>query len=162
MMRRVVSVVAIALALSMLPNCLDATAIALDISTSSDCSVVQTNAVEIAAGTPGNDSSEVTASTMQCSGGTVGTIVLLPSGAGDQVGIRVMLGVTVPTDDCAPPMFDGCIVARRIVSYVSHTTVTVPIDLDPACVGNACSPLQTCLAGSCVDAGVMCTDSVCQ
>jgi len=162
MRRRLPSLLTIALALSTLSSCLEATSIVLEISTSVDCSVVQANGVAIAVGMPGDDSTSSSAETVQCSSGSVGTIVLVPSGADNQVGVRVMLGLSGSTNNCKSPNFDGCIVARRIVSYVAHTTITVPVELDPSCANQPCSPVETCVSGSCVPAGVMCTNGVCQ
>ena len=146
--------VAIVAAVS-LSDCLDPTEIRVVISTDVACS--QVNSTAIAVGKPGDDSTVTNAKTSACSDdGGIGTIVLTPShGIDDDVGIRVTLGVgAMAADQCVAPKFAGCIVARRSLPYYPHTPLTLPIDMQQACLDDFCDPSSTCVNGSCVDAGV--------
>jgi hypothetical protein len=77
--------------------------------------------------------------------GGVGNLFLIPSGGGSgPVAIRVVLGVTRPTSECAPPWYDGCIVARRRLSYRPRTSLRLPILLSSACLDVPCDEESTC------------------
>jgi hypothetical protein len=102
--------------------------------------------------------------TQSCSDdGGIGTLFVVPSGGFDvDVGIRATLGVTADADQCTPPEFAGCVVARRSLEYTPHHRLVLPISLTQACVGHPCDPSSTCVGGVCVDAGVPeCVDDTC-
>jgi hypothetical protein len=143
-------------------SCLAPTEIVLVLSTDVACAVVAQNGVAIALGAPGDEDSGIATSTKLCSDdGGIGTAVLLPHTSLDQpIGIRVTLGVDAAADNCGPS-FAGCIVARRSLRFDPHTPLTLPIDLDQACIGVPCTPDSTCVSGSCVEAGVECDGSSC-
>ncbi|MDB5216727.1 MAG: Xanthine/uracil/thiamine/ascorbate permease family protein [Myxococcaceae bacterium] len=98
--------------------------------------------------------------------GLVGTLVVTPGGTGGTIvvaaGVRVG-GMPAPDPaSCAlPANVKSCIIARRSFSFLDHTSLTLPVELDPLCVGQACDPASTCFKGSCVDASVTCNDSAC-
>jgi hypothetical protein len=143
-------------------SCLAPTEIMLVLSTDFACSVVSQNSIAIAVGDPGDDDSGIATTTKLCADdGGVGTIAILPHASVDQpIGIRVTLGVDAAADNCGPN-FQGCIVARRSLRFDPHAQLTLPIDLDQACIGVPCTPNSTCVSGSCVDAGVECDDASC-
>lgn len=143
-------------------SCLQPTEIIIELSTDVACSDVAQNGVAVAVGEPGNDSNDVAASTMNCVDGGIGLLVVVPSGAGPAVGIRVTLGVDASVEDCNEGNgFAGCIVARRALLYVPHHPLTLPIELQAACLGKVCDPSSTCFNGTCVDAGVTCANDTC-
>src|SRR5689334_6114161 len=76
-----------------------------------------------------------------CDGSSnVGTAVLSPSGDGDRVAI-VVRGNATPNDA------NNEIIARRELTYVTGSSVTVRVDLRPPCARNPCpSPDETCVA----------------
>src|SRR5690606_23017669 len=41
------------------------------------------------------------------------------------------------------------------------TPLTLPIHLDPLCIGKSCDPASTCFKGTCVDASAICRGSDC-
>jgi hypothetical protein len=152
-MRLRVAIVA-AMALS---DCLDPTEIIVVISTDVPCSQVTSTA--IAVGKPGDDKNFTSAKTTACADdGGIGTIVVLPShGIDDAVGIRVTLATLgAQADTCISPTFDGCIVARRSLSYYPHHPLTLPIAMQQICESQKCDPFSTCVNGSCIDAGPSC------
>lgn len=98
--------------------------------------------------------------------GLLGTLVVTPGGAGGTIvvaaGVRVGGAPAPDPAECATVAHAGsCIVARRSFSFLDHTSLTLPIELDPLCVGQACDPASTCFKGSCVDATVSCVGADC-
>jgi hypothetical protein len=98
--------------------------------------------------------------------GLIGTLVVTPGGAGGTIvvaaGVRVGGAPAPDPAECATAANKGsCIVARRSFSFLDHTSLTLPIELDPLCVGQACDPASTCFKGSCVDATVSCVGADC-
>jgi hypothetical protein len=97
--------------------------------------------------------------------------VLVPADDDDAAfGVRVVGGVEFDAEkDCtvengfapepqpgAPefPYKTGCIVARRTLSFIPHTPLTLPIVLRDDCIGVPCGPSETCVHGSCVSSNV--------
>lgn len=98
--------------------------------------------------------------------GLIGTLVITPGGAGGTIvvaaGVRVGGAPAPDPAECATAASaKSCIVARRSVSFLDHRSLTLPIELDPLCVGQACDPASTCFKGSCVDATVTCVGAEC-
>ena len=86
----------------------------------------------------------------------LGDLVFLPgddkSGA---IRILVVMGVTKDPRSCSIDAPDGCIFARRKLSFVPYRTLTLPMSVRSACIGIACSDDTTCNAlGQCVSAEV--------
>lgn len=123
--------------------------------------------------------------TKACSPGdganAIGTLVLLPGSDRDAVDVVVVAGVsrlgdasnTMSAEECAallaekPPAADAgkaaapCIVARRRLSFVRGSRLTLPVELETACVGVLCDEDSTCADGSCVPAEVACEGGTC-
>ncbi len=143
-------------------SCLAPTEIVLQLSTDVDCSYVEGNGVAIAVGPAGVDTNYPNTTTHGCVDGGVGTLVVLPSAATGPVGIRVTLGIDASVESCnAGDDFAGCIVARRALEYDPHQPLTLPIELQRACIGKVCDPTSTCFDGQCVDASVPCDGASC-
>jgi hypothetical protein len=86
--------------------------------------------------------------------GTVGSVVLVPSGSDDgALAIKIVAGFGQPVDQCAQGG-PGCIVARRSLRYVPHTPLHVPVLLQASCAGVRCQDTETCVASACVPAAV--------
>jgi hypothetical protein len=142
-------------------SCLDPTEIVLEIGTDVACSVVAQNGVAITVGRTGDDGGVAIMTNLCASDGGIGSLAITPSGAvDDPIGIRVVLGVDASVDACGPN-YEGCIVARRALRFDPHTPLTLPIDLDQACIGVPCTPDSTCVSGSCVDASIGPCTGVC-
>jgi len=76
--------------------------------------------------------------------GRVGTLALLPSG---RVDARVQIAVVgAGGGACTDPATTEaqCIVSRRVLSFVQHRRLDLPIFLDSACAGHVCPTGQTC------------------
>ena len=98
----------------------------------------------------------VRSTTTTCVGGKVGALVIVPSGANDEpIAFRVVAGVDQPFEDClAETPGPKCIVARRSLHFLPHTSLNVPIALNLVCEGVPCSPDSTCVNHACVAAAV--------
>ena len=82
--------------------------------------------------------------------GAVGSIVIVPSGdKGARVEIRVVAAIGRSPEGCAPGKFAGCIEARRILRYVKHEPLPLPIELRESCVGVECASGTSCVDGGC-------------
>jgi len=160
----VISAVAVVIA----PGCREPTEITVLVSTDLPCenllglSITSGNPGEIDSATPGTVQS---AAELSCDGsGSLGSIVLVPSGSKDEhVSFRIVLADSggdprsqANVESCVPAYGKGCIVARRSLRYIPHTPLRVSVPLRGACDGVPCSggPDQTCVNGVCVGAGI--------
>ena len=126
--------------------------VALNITTNVDCNLLESQGgVKIVIGGSGEDldtKPPVAATNNQCSlsqfqGGEnpVGTFVVIPDqggGSSEAFEVLVVAGYQKSLSDCTAPAYAGCIVARRELSFVPHTPLTLPIALDKECVNNVC------------------------
>ncbi len=95
----------------------------------------------------------------RCDDGEVGSLVLQPSGEDTAVfALKVVMGIDKPADQCTAPKYEGCIVARRALSFLPHEELTVVVDMRAACKDKPCDPDQTCVKGSCVTAQIAPSD----
>ena len=99
------------------------------------------------------------------SAGLVGSVVLVPSGDDDApFGVRIVAGVGISADECPAPDYvlddeataegKGCIVSRRVLSFLPQTPLNLPVVLRKSCLNVPCSQTQTCVNGVCRDARV--------
>ncbi len=110
----------------------------------------------VAAGEPGQlvTVAETSARTTGCprdaKTGEIGSIVVIPSGdRGAKIEVRVVAGVGRSPDGCSPQDFAGCIEAHRILRYVRHQPLDLPIALSASCIGVKCVPGTACFDGGC-------------
>lgn len=141
-------------------DCLDPTQITLEITTDVKCADLHETSIAIG-GLSQLEAGAPSATTGRCdpSTGQVGSLVVVPSGMGQAAAVRVVaaFGGRKTADECVATGFKGgCIVARRVVSYVSHTRLRLPIRLEAACADVPCDATETCLGGRCVPATVDC------
>lgn len=153
--------------------CREPTQITVRITTNLRCSAL--DGVNIVVGpVDALDTRAPSASTSYCDvSGKVGSIVIVPSGTGDEpVAIAVVAGtrdadptLTTAADDCTATNNAHCIVARRALRFIPHTPLILPIALVSSCIGVACAPdangPRTCVSGTCMSAVVdpsRCTD----
>jgi hypothetical protein len=153
-------------------SCRDATQVTVRITTRERCSDL--SGVAVVVGPEQQETQQrfekgfTTAVTRSCdASGLIGTLVVAPGGAAATIvvaaGVQVG-GATAPDPaTCADPMVaaKGCIIARRTFAFIDHTSVNLPIELDPLCIGKSCNPASTCFKGACVDATVTCNGSAC-
>ena len=100
-----------------------------------------------------------------CRDGNIGSMVVVPAGPDDKpIAVRVVAGIDRSSAACVEQ--GGCVTARRSLSFLPHRTLTVPIHLVTACIGNTCDASTTCVdAGRCALAKLdpaSCVDGPCQ
>jgi FG-GAP-like repeat/FG-GAP repeat len=98
--------------------------------------------------------------TSDCNGSTIGSLVVLPSGSGNTFEVEVVTGVTIPVSQCTEGN-KGCIVERRILAFVDHTPLQLPIAMLADCEGVVCPASATCSNGTCVNAMTQCPSGMC-
>jgi hypothetical protein len=170
--RTIVRRFASALALVSLAACLEPTQVTLELSTDFDCADL--GGVYIAVGGRGrSDLSLPNATTEVCLDRRVGTLVITPGGsASEDVVVEVMGGFDGRSaTDCVNQGYHllaaqpgqkqvvddgpgGCIVARRVLRFVPHKPLFLPVKLSAQCVDVVCDPASTCAQGSCVPAEI--------
>jgi hypothetical protein len=94
-----------------------------------------------------------------------GTLVLVPSaGKADAVTVTLTQGRGKSAEACARPAKGdrSCVIARRRIGFVPHTSLRLPIALEQDCAGVPCDDTSTCVHGACVSSEVSpsCTDLV--
>jgi hypothetical protein len=141
--------------LSALVQCRQPTEITLDVTSDAPCPLEHT---EVSAAAAAADLASATprVTTSRClvtpSGAEIGSLVLVPNGDSNAL---VALGVRTTLAD------GRSITARRVLRYVAHTPLTLPIFLETSCAGIECSATDTCRAGVCVSASVECSGGSC-
>jgi hypothetical protein len=158
------------LGLALAPGCRDATQVTVDISLTKRASCTETNGTAITVGTEPAMTQQrvadefVTATTNACTEATheIGTLVVTPGGNGrGSVIVVVAYDKTIVPSSCKPPLFKGCIVARRQFTFNDHQHVRLPITIDPDCKDVPCDAFSTCRTGKCFSSDVSCTDDSC-
>ena len=151
-------------ALAATQGCRAPTQVTLELRTDLPCASFR--GAEIRVGSPGDaETREPVTETTTCNAdGTLGSLVVVPSGANDaEVAVVVVAGANVdPALGCTAPAYapadaapgEGCIVARRRVHFIAHEPLRLPIDLRSVCVGVLCGPDATCVNGHCFQAAV--------
>ena len=155
-------------------GCRDATQITVQISTDVACAgegssgeteVTNTAIVTAAASDYRDPSVAPSAETSQCSGGRIGSIVVVPSDDDEAtIGIRIEIGLDgARAEDCAQSCGPNCIEASRRVRFSPHENLDLPILAHRSCRGVCCPTGQTCVAGVCASDSVQdcASDEVC-
>lgn len=164
-------------ALAVVWSCMSPTEVTLVITTNVDCqTVVNAGGAQIMVGAISDNldkKSPVAQSNGACTTGTsgpntehtIGTFVVIPdqgAGSSEPFAVMVVMGDKKGLGDCIAPDYTGCIIARRELSFVPHTPLTVPIALDSECLNKTCgiSNDMTCYKGSCASSKIgNCTGS---
>ena len=157
------------LALALAPGCRDATQVTLEISLAKRATCAETNGTAITVGTDPVSTQQrvadqfVTATTTSCTESThqIGTLVVTPGGGRGSVVVVVAYDKSIVPSSCTPPLFKGCIVARRQFTFSDHQGLHLPITIDPACKDVPCDAFSTCRTGKCFSSAVSCTDDSC-
>ena len=138
------------------PGCRDATQVTLDISlVRAECR--ETHGTAITVGVSPKETEDhaaleyVTASTESCDVNTrqIGTLVITPTDPNRASVIVVVAYDQVRASSCKPPLYTGCIVARRQFSFSDHRNLHLPITIDPICKDVPCDAFSTCRTGKC-------------
>jgi hypothetical protein len=145
-------------------GCQPPTEITVLITTSADCADVDDTAIVVGSSPEDVATRDPATVTSMCTGGRIGSIVLIPSGSREAaLAVEVVTGVEVLAEDClkgtvanVPGAATGCIYARRQLGFIPHTPLVLPIVMHRACIGVVCDPEQTCTeTGACASATVV-------
>lgn len=84
--------------------------------------------------------------------GYIGSLVLVPhQDDRAEVAVRVVTARSnKPPEECLSRVTAECIVADRVVRFVPHRALTLPIRMQNVCSGVVCGPKETCTNGGCV------------
>lgn len=105
---------------------------------------------------------DATTDKSQCDAeGEIGTVYLLPGKSRASLVVRAGYGTQKATECTADNGYKGCIVARRSISYLDRTTLSITIELDPDCLDVPCGLLSTCSKGQCVSSEAVCKGNEC-
>jgi sulfatase modifying factor 1 len=142
---------------ALLPACRSPTQISVEVETDVPCA--QVTMTTFTSGELGAiESLPPTSESTECTGNHLGTIVLVPSSAGDNatVGFKIVTALGGESADvCSGAAAAGnpsCIVERRALRYIPHTPLQVIVDMTAACEGQVCDAQSTCVNGVCVNA----------
>jgi hypothetical protein len=143
-------------------SCQDPTQLTLVVTAEPQCAISST-ALYVGSGSDEayakSQSGSPEALTSHCVGGDIGTLVVTP---GQMTGAVVVIGaVGKSATDCVDGHYDGCIIARRSFSFVRHTPLRIPIELDVDCENVPCDSTSTCVHGHCKSAVVDCSSGTC-
>ncbi len=158
-----------ALAITLGSGCRDATQATIDISLAKGalCTEIKSTAITVGTDPQGTEDRVahefVTATTSSCDSSSrgIGTLVVTPSGSGRASVIVVVAYGATAAASCKPPLFAGCIVARRQFSFTDHRNLQMPISIDPDCKDVPCGAFTTCRSGKCFSSEATCTGDSC-
>lgn len=172
-MRRLLAVLVASIpAVAAFASCLEPTEIRVEVRTDLPCSdpAPRVDWTRVAVGLPGAvDGTSPQIDTRSCRPdgklSYIGTFVMVPSGRGERVELRVAQHARTPqmsSSDCTGSMIaSDCIVARRVVQYLHHSRLTLEINLAKACLGKNCPDGFTCEQGSCVPSDCTINPALC-
>jgi hypothetical protein len=90
--------------------------------------------------------------------GKIGTLVLVPSHHGDSF----VVNVAGARKRGNYTLGNGVVRASRRVSFLAHTALDLPVELERSCVDVDCKdPSKTCVNGQCVDNSATCNNKSC-
>lgn len=109
------------------------------------------------------DTNVFTTTTNACSPGRIGTLVITPNASTDRTAVIVLAAFKGKrVEDCkATDGYSGCIIARRSLTFIEHTALSLEIELERACKDVPCDAVSTCKQASCVDSRVECSSDGC-
>ena len=149
------------LSCALLVQCREPTQVMLQVTTDAQC--VDVRGTSITVGGSGRIEGKAPAArTEVCSPtGRVGSIAIVPSGdKDDEVAIRVVTGVGKSPEACVTDGYlGGCIVARRVLRFLPHTPLDLPVHMGIDCLDIPCGATETCFKGQCVPAKIDCSES---
>ena len=142
----------IAAALTAVAGCQGATGVTLEVTTDIPCEGSKTVSTAIRGGLPADyrTTAPLVVTTHCDSSGKIGTLVLVPSGD-ESAPLAVEVTTALASKDPSTCRTDarGCVSVRRVLHYVPHQVLYLPVVVEAACVGVVCGEGQTCEAGRC-------------
>jgi hypothetical protein len=146
-----------ALAVLALLSCREPTQVIVELSTDIRCSDQPRTGISVGALSE-LESRPMSTETLRCdpATGRIGSIVVVPDRNQDsEFAIRIVTGMTMSPDDCVRSGYlGGCVVARRVLGFIPHETLDLPIRMEASCLDVPCGKTETCRSGSCVSATI--------
>jgi hypothetical protein len=143
-------------------SCREPTEVTLEITTQDLCGKITGTAIYVSTDPQAVDKQVMSHSpeafTRDCTGTNIGTLVLTPGTSSGAIVVVAGYG-TKDAKDCYDDNYVNCIVARRSFSFVPHTRLHMPIELDLDCLNIPCDEGTTCNHGQCTSAASDCTTS---
>lgn len=138
------------------PGCREPTEVTVEVWSDVPCAELRGTSITVARpGAIETAQPRTVATTCDAKSGFVGSLVVVPSGArSEDLAVRVVAGIGAPAESCAPPSYAGCIVARRALRFVPHTSLVVPIRLTRDCRDVPCDAQSTCVRAGCANATI--------
>lgn len=139
------------LAVSSTFSCRGATQVKVKVWTDLPCEQVRGRGTALTAGSPEEDleTKPPARVSLDCdpNTGALGELVIVPTGDEREAefAFKIVTAVTAASvDNCQAPAYDGCIVARRVLRYVSNTTLYLDVLMRASCEGIECNSRTTC------------------
>jgi hypothetical protein len=146
-------------------SCQEPTELTLVLSTNAQCGTQLTSTAIYVGSSPDvtngrlkTSSPSPDAFTKTCNAGDIGTLVVTPGAMHGAVVVAAGFGGKSAAE-CFQDNFVNCIVARRTFSFVKHTPLTIPVELELDCLNVPCDQNSTCHNGSCYSASVDCSSN---
>ncbi len=130
--------------------CLQPTQITVRVETDMTCGQGEGELSQVLVGVGGGESTSVSPKSA-CTDGFVGSVTVVPGKTADTVDIDVVGALGGSTCTIGAANADGCVVAKRRLSFIDHIPLSITIRLESDCAGVVCPGAQTCSAGVCVD-----------
>lgn len=130
-------------------GCLDPTEVTVQVTTDLPCAQLKGTTIRV--GPSPVDKLAPSASQPSCdSEGHIGTVVILPNESRGSAVLQVTTGVGESPEACVVDGYKGgCVVARRAISFVPHTRLTLPVVMQNGCLNVPCDESSTCINGAC-------------
>ncbi len=146
--------------LALTSSCQDPTQFTLVISTNAKChDELKATAIYVGGSLDAVDKKVQTsfpvANTDNCVSGNIGTLVVTPGNAEGAVVVIGGFNGKLPTA-CVENNYKDCIIARRSFSFIKHTPLSIPIELERDCLNVPCDVNSTCHNGACYSADITC------
>jgi hypothetical protein len=140
-------------------GCREPTQVTLVLSTDVPCDAWQNATIAVGGGAGDVENAAPATKTTTCDpAGEIGTLVLVPRGsAGDAFTAKIVGGVHRAPETCVAPAYGaGCIVERRALRFLPHTSLRVLVALSHVCDGVGCTSDETCdpRSGACVSSAL--------
>ena len=163
-MRRAAATVGVGGILLAVYACRTPTEVRLDITTEIPCSQLKGLSIVVAADSVAAEerakSGFYAADGLHCDSETsVGSIVVTPGDA--SLAVIVIVGVEKPSSSCTPPLYAGCVVARRRLAFVEHASLHAPIAVTRSCVDVPCDTTNSCSQAKCTSSDTQCEGDSC-
>jgi hypothetical protein len=134
-------------------GCLSPTEVTLVLTTDVSCGMLKDTTIAIGKESDIETKPQATTTTQCDLSGNIGTFVVVPSSAKNETfAVRIVAGVDRSAEYCGPANnsdYQGCIVARRELSFVPHTPLMLPIAMREQCKSVTCPSVngkpQTCV-----------------